>query len=117
MRVLRGEIFFAYLDPVFGREMGGFKERPVVVLSVPDIHDKPWGLSTVVPGTTTIRTAPNLVLVQPSGTNGLRAPTVFQCHQLRAIDNARFLNRAVGRLDSKDIERIEDAIKYSLGMV
>lgn len=116
MNVLRGQIFFAYLDPVFGREIGGFKVRPVVVISAYDIHNSPWGLATVVPGTTTIKTARNLVLVEPSQTNGLTEKTVFQCHQLRALDKARFTSRAVGRLDQKDMDRLVDAIKFSLAM-
>jgi len=48
--------------------------------------------------------------------NGLTEKTVFQCHQLRAIDNARFMNRAIGRLDNKDMDRLMEAIKYSLGI-
>ena len=36
--VRRGEVYMVCLDPVFGREMGGFKPRPVVVVSIDDIN-------------------------------------------------------------------------------
>jgi len=51
MPVERGEIYFVFLDPAFGREMGGYKTRPVVVFSVNDINKQPLAV-TVVPGTT-----------------------------------------------------------------
>jgi mRNA-degrading endonuclease toxin of MazEF toxin-antitoxin module len=51
MPVQRGEIYYVYLDPVFGREMGGYKTRPVAVLSIHDINSKPLVVA-VVPGTT-----------------------------------------------------------------
>ncbi|HOX39625.1 MAG TPA: type II toxin-antitoxin system PemK/MazF family toxin [Candidatus Brocadiia bacterium] len=46
----RGEIYYVCLDPVFGREIGGFKLRPVVVVSINDINDD-TRLAVVIPGT------------------------------------------------------------------
>lgn len=72
MRVFRGEIYFCCLDPVFGREAGGFKTRPVVVISANDIHNQTWGVVTVVPGTSNTKfKGKNLVLVHPNKRNGL----------------------------------------------
>lgn len=45
----RGDVFFADFDPVFGREIGGHKSRPAVVVSVDDIHRS--RIVVVVPGT------------------------------------------------------------------
>src|SRR5438552_12930014 len=104
MPVERGEIYFVYLDPVFGREIGGYKTRPVAVLSINDINRKPL-VVTVVPGTTAIGKPShfrNLVVIPPSSTNGLSAETIFECHQLRAIDHGRFTSRVVGRLRSEE---------------
>jgi hypothetical protein len=39
-RIARGERYFVYLDPAFGHELGGYKTRPVVVVSINDIHRK-----------------------------------------------------------------------------
>src|SRR5687767_8211621 len=119
MGINRGEIYFVRLDPTLGREMGGDKSRPVMILSINDINRKPL-VVTVVPGTSagTKRTYyRNIVLVAPSKENGLAVDTLFQCHQVRAIDHARFTAGPVGRLSAEDLRRIEGAIRYNLGLV
>ena len=111
----RGEVFFIHLDPVFGRELGGYKERPVVVVSINDIH-RNTRLITIVPGTTTAIDRPNIVGVTPDAGNRLREPTYFQCHQIRAVDQGRMTRRAAGRLSRVDVQRIESAIRTTLGL-
>jgi len=119
MPIVRGQIYFVFLDPVFGREIGGYKTRPVVVLSIQDTNEKPLPV-TVVPGTTADSKPahfPNVVLVQPTRENGLTAHTIFPCHQIRAIDQGRFTSRIIGRLYPKDLRSIEDAVKFNLGLI
>jgi mRNA interferase MazF len=118
MSVQRGEIYFVFLDPVFGREIGGYKTRPVAVLSINDINEKPLVL-TVIPGTSAEKKPihhRNRVLVRPSLTNGLANDTIFECHQIRAIDKGRLISRPVGRLSADDLQKIEEATKYCLGL-
>ena len=118
MPIERGQVFFVELDPVVGREIGGNKSRPVVVLSINDINVKPL-VVTVVPGTKAADKPDhyrNVVVVAPTKDNGLRMETIFQCHQVRAIDHRRFSLPAVGRLSGDDMRRIEDAVKFSLGL-
>jgi mRNA interferase MazF len=118
MPVERGEIYFVSLDPVVGRETG-HKVRPVAVLSINDINRKPL-VVTVVPGTSA-GTKPthyrNTVLVPPTPTNGLTNETIFMCHQLRAIDKGRITSRPIGRLSPQHLELIEQATRYSLGLL
>ncbi|HEV2294228.1 MAG TPA: type II toxin-antitoxin system PemK/MazF family toxin [Tepidisphaeraceae bacterium] len=118
MAINRGEIFFVRLDPIVGREIGGDKRRPVLVLSINDINRKPL-VVTVVPGTGTTRPERayrNEVIVPPTPRNGLRVPTTFLCHQIRAIDHARFLDAPVGWIDPVDLHAIEAAVRFSLGL-
>lgn len=118
MNIERGQIYFVELDPVIGRELGGNNRRPVVVLSINDINRKPL-VVMVVPGTkATGKPAHhrNAVLIQPSTVNGLTMETIFQCHQLRAIDHSRFTTPPMGRLSSRELTEIEEAIRYSLGL-
>ena len=118
-RIQRGEIYFVFLDPCFGKEIGGYKTRPVVVVSIDDIHQH-TRLVTVVPGTSTNRSdeKSNLVLVRPdSNANGLRELTVFLCHQVRTIDQGRMTSRPVGRLSPADILRVEKGLRFSLGLL
>ena len=117
--IRRGEVYFVYLDPAFGRELGGYKTRPVVVLSIDDINEKPL-VVTIVPGTTDKGQQVNfrnVVRVEPTRDNGLRDPTVFQCHQIRSLDRGRFTGKRIGRLSDQDIDRIVEALKYSLGIL
>jgi mRNA-degrading endonuclease toxin of MazEF toxin-antitoxin module len=116
MQVQRGEVFFACLDPVFGRELGGFKARPVLVVSINAIAST--RLVVVVPGTSkALGKFPNIVAVQPSPTNGLTGITYFQCHQIRAIEQARLMtSRSIGKLSPEDLARIEEAMAYCLGL-
>ena len=115
MPVRRGEVYFVDLDPTVGREMGGGKRRPVVVLSINDINRKPL-VVTVVPGSTTASTFRNVVKVAPVPANGLSKHTYFQCHQIRAIDQSRFSPSPVGYLSSAEMARIEDAVRFCLGL-
>jgi len=117
--IRRGEIYYVNLDPIVGREMGGNKARPVAVLSINDINVKPL-VVTIVPGTTAAgkhSTYRNVAVVTPTPTNGLNVETIFLCHQLRAIDKVRFPSNPVGRLSARDLQRIEDAIRFSLGLL
>jgi mRNA-degrading endonuclease toxin of MazEF toxin-antitoxin module len=114
---LRGEIYFVSLDPVFGWEIGGFKLRPVVIVSINDISNE-TRMATVIPGTSSRKRTSlnNVVVVQESPDNGLSVPTQFQCHQIRAIERGRFTGRAIGRLSRDDFARIEKAMAYCLGL-
>lgn len=116
MEIMRGQIYFVYLDPAFGKEIGGYKMRPVVVLSINDINR--LRVVTVVPGTST-RYNPNfknLVMVSTSSDNGLKYDTTFSCNQLRSIDSGRFSGKLIGRLSSKDLGKIEESVKHVLGL-
>lgn len=117
MPVFRGEVYYVYLDPVFGHEMGGYKVRPVAVISLNDLNNRD-GVITVVPGTTA-STKPthfrNVVLVKPSPKNGLQNDTVFDCRHLRGIDKGRLISRPAGQLSSEDLLKVEEAVKYCLG--
>src|SRR5687767_1766657 len=104
----RGEVYFVHLDPAFGREIGGYKTRPVIVVSINDIHQQ-TRIVTVVPGTST--SSPpraNVIRVEPAAENGLREPTYFQCHQVRGIDQGRMTSRRIGRVSRADFNRLRD---------
>ena len=118
MSFFRGEVYEVCLDPVFGREIGGFKLRPVLIVSINDINDR-TRVVTVIPGTSTPRPGSdfrNIVTVEPDNTNGLRKPTHFQCHQIRAIERGRFTARPLGCLSRSDFARIEKALAFCMGL-
>ena len=123
-QILRGEIYYVSLDPTFGWELAGFKLRPVIVVSLNLLHPQTQ-MVTVIPGTdaTDKRQRNNEVLVLPneirvnSGmVNPLMKETAFQCHQIRAISQGRFTQRSRGRVSDAVIARIEDSVRFCLGM-
>jgi mRNA-degrading endonuclease toxin of MazEF toxin-antitoxin module len=120
-RIRRGQVYFAELGPPGGTcEIA--KRRPVVVVSVDAIDrltdgDKPF-VVLVVPGTTgssATRDFPTNVRI-PAGRSGLPEDTVFLAHQARAVDARRLDPDPAGGLSSDDMDRIEKALRYSMGL-
>jgi mRNA interferase MazF len=115
MVIDRGEIYFVNLNPVKGREQAG--QRPVLVLSVNSINRLPLVISVVVgtKGQNVSRNYPTNVRV-PASESGLPDDTVFLCFQLRSLDPARFIGGAAGNVSGPTLEKIEDAVRYCLGL-
>jgi len=113
--IKRGEIYFVDLNPVKGREQSG--RRPVLVLSIDSINKLPL-VVTVVVGTkseniprdflTNVRIAPE--------ESGLPMETVFLGFQIRSIDSNRFPDQATGKISDRTLEKIENAVRYCLGL-
>ncbi|MFQ6792019.1 type II toxin-antitoxin system PemK/MazF family toxin [Thomasclavelia sp.] len=105
----RGEIYYADLSPVIGSEQGGY--RPVIVLQ----NNKGNRYSTTViiapiSSRLTKNPLPTHVTVDSSL---LEKRSVVLLEQIRTIDKKRIKER-VGQIDSKIMERINQAIKTSL---
>jgi mRNA interferase MazF len=118
MAIQRGEIYFVQLGPTKGREID-VKKRPVVVLSIDDINRRPL-VVTVIPGGTRAASKPvydHEIKVDPSASNGLRAPTIFQCFQIKALDHSRFEDRAVGTMAVEDLHAVGEKVKMCLGLL
>jgi mRNA-degrading endonuclease toxin of MazEF toxin-antitoxin module len=117
MPILRGEIYFVELGPTRGKELD-LKRRPVLVLSINDINLKPL-VVTVVPGGRKPPDKPiyrHEVKVEPSESNGLEAPTFFQCFQIKALDHGRFDRPRAGVISDKDLLNIERTVQLCLGL-
>jgi len=115
MSIQRGEVYFVDLNPVKGREQAG--TRPVLVLSIDAINRLPL-VVTVVVGTKGDRVAKDYrtnVRV-PMVESGLPMETVFLCFQVRSLDSRRFPDNPAGRLSSQAMDRVEVAVRYSLGL-
>jgi mRNA interferase MazF len=115
MPIERGEIYFVDLNPVRGREQAG--QRPVLVLSVDAINKLPLVVTVVVgtKGANISRDYPTNFRVSAAD-SGLPLETVFLCFQIRSLDAKRFPNIAAGRLGGTAMKRVEDAVRYCLGL-
>jgi mRNA interferase MazF len=115
MNVRRGEIYFVNLNPVQGREQAG--QRPVLVLSIDLINNLPLVVTVVVGtrGEKVQRDYPTNVRVAPKD-SGLPVETVFLCFQIRSLDPQRFLVAPSGKLGEQIMNRVENAVRYCLGL-
>ena len=113
--IRRGQIHFAALDPVRGREQAG--SRPVLVVSSDAINRLPL-VVTVVVGTDSAnisRDYPVNVRV-PAAESGLPRDTVFLCFQVRSLDPSRLGTPEVGVLPALRIAEVDTALRRALDL-
>ncbi len=115
MAIRRGDIYFVNLNPTRGREQAG--RRPVLVLSIDAINKLPLVVTVVVgtKGENLSRDYRTNVRVSAQA-SGLSKEAVFLCFQTRSLDPMRFPSKRAGRLQGKDLARIEETVRYCLGL-
>ena len=115
MTIERGDVFFVDLDPVRGREQAG--RRPVVVLSINEINQRPLVVAVVVgtKGENVHRDYPTNVRVSAEE-SGLPLETVFMGFQVRSLDPQRFPKARAGHLADAAMQRVEVAVRRCLGL-
>ena len=109
--IRRGELYYAYLEPVIGSEQGG--ERPVVILQ--NNRGNRYSPTVIVaPLTTKLvkRTLPVHVKVTAAG---LRSTSLILLEQIRTIDKQR-LRQYIGEVTVEEMREIEQAVLISIGM-
>ena len=111
----RGEIYLTALDPALGREIQ--KTRPALVIQN-DISNRVSDICIVAPLTSTVRFPlnPVHVLLAADEKTGLSVTSVALLNQIRAVDRLRFVKR-LGAVDEQTLERVDEAIKISLGLI
>jgi mRNA interferase MazF len=111
----RGEIYLTALDPTLGREIR--KTRPALVIQN-DTSNRLSEMTIVAPITSTVRFPLNPVhaLLEASPTTGLAVTSVALLNQIRAVDRLRLIKR-LGAVDDLTLERVDEAIKISLGLL
>jgi len=111
--VRRGDIFYADLNPVVGSEQGGI--RPVLVVQN-DVGNKYSPTVIVAAITSQIDKAKLPTHVElKSADYGLEKDSVILLEQLRTIDKRR-LKEKITFLDQDIMEKIDEALKISLGL-
>lgn len=113
MSIKRGDIFYVNLNPVKGSEQAG--RRPVLVIQN-NIGNEHAPTVIVAPLTTKSFSKEYPVNVRVrKGTAGLKEDSTVLLSQIRTIDKAR-LEKKTGALPADAIEKVDDAIKVSLGL-
>lgn len=113
MRVRRGDIFMANLDPTRGAEQAG--TRPVLVVQC-DLANERIPTVTVVPLTSNARAARFLFTVAVSAAeSGLAIDSVILVFHLRTLDKARLIRR-MGHLEPETMSSVDQALALHLGL-
>lgn len=114
MIIKKGDIYFADLSPVVGSEQGGL--RPVLVIQN-DIGNKYSPTVIVAAITSQINKSklPTHVEIGALG-HGLNKDSVVLLEQIRTIDKQR-LKEKIGHIDEEVLEKVNEAITISFGMV
>ena len=112
-RYIRGDIYYANMEPHVGSEQGG--ERPVVVLQndMGNKHSSTLIIATLTSKVDKKLNLPTHVLIDQNP--GLKVPSIVQLEQIFTIDKRR-VQRFAGQTSSEEMDRIEAALKISLGM-
>ncbi len=111
--VLRGDIFYANLNPVIGSEQGGV--RPVLILQN-DIGNKYSPTTIVAAITSRIKKAKLPTHVELDSEHFLLdKDSVILLEQVRTIDKRR-LKEKVAHLDEATMNKIDEALQISLGL-
>lgn len=113
MLVKRGDIFYADLSPVIGSEQGGI--RPVIIIQN-DIGNKYSPTVIVAAITSQINKAKLPTHVEISSEEyGLNKDSVVLLEQVRTLDKKRFKEK-IGHMTDSDMEKVDRALRISIGL-
>jgi mRNA interferase MazF len=105
-RILRGDIYWADLEPVRGREQGGV--RPVLVISHDIFNERSGTVIALAITSQPQRAGYPLTWKIPHGV--LSRDSWVKVSQVRTLSTERLSNRA-GRLNPADLGEILDALR------
>jgi len=114
IQVKRGDVHYANLDPVVGRETG--KTRPVLVIQN-DIGNM-YSPTTIVAIITEYseKKASYPICVATRKKNGLKKNSVVNLAQIRSIDKIRLTTPKLGSLSKDTMKEVDAALKNSLAL-
>ena len=111
---MRGDIYLADLNPSRGSEQAGI--RPVILVQRQNL-ERFTRTVVVIPVTTNLRRTqvPGTMLI-PAGEGGLSQESVALCYQIVVIDKQR-LQRQLGTLSTIYLQRLGEALRYTLDLI
>jgi mRNA interferase MazF len=114
IRVQRGEIYYAALDPVQGSETG--KTRPALIIQN-DIGNL-YSPTTIVAVLTEYseKKAGYPICVTVGKVAGLKKDSIVNLSQIRTIDKRRLTGPKLASLPDELIEKVDAALKNSLAL-
>ena len=110
----RGEVYLVTFDPTVGHEIQ--KTRPAVIIQN-DISNRhsPMTIVAAMSSQFSDPPFPREIIIEPHE-SGLPKRSAAILNQIRSVDRQR-LGKRVGRLSAESMQRIDEALKISLGLV
>ena len=114
MQIKRGDLYYADLSPVVGSEQGGV--RPVVIIQN-DVGNKysPTVIAAAITSKINKAKLPTHIEINAESF-GLPKDSVVLTEQIRTIDKKR-LKEKIGHLNEVYMEKVNDALTVSFGLV
>jgi len=111
-KIKRGDIFYAYLNPVVGSEQGDC--RPVLIVQN-DIGNEHSPTVIVTPLTRNLRKNPLPTHVLIPKFSGLDTDSLVLAEQIRTIDRTR-LSNYIGHIDNEVQKDVDKALAVCIGL-
>jgi mRNA interferase MazF len=111
-RILKGEIYWASLNPTIGSEIA--KTRPVLIVSN-DINNEFAATVSILPITSTTAKIYPFEVFLPKGEGNLINDSKAKANQIRTIDKQR-IGGKIGTISTTRLAEIEQAILTHLGI-
>ena len=114
IQVKRGDIHYANLDPVVGRETG--KTRPVLVIQndIGNTHSPTTIVAVITNYSEKKASYPICVAIKKD--NGIKKDSIVNLSQIRTIDKKRLITPKLSTLSKDSMEKVDDALKNSLAL-
>jgi mRNA interferase MazF len=109
---LRGEIWFADLDPTRGREHQG--TRPILIVSADPFNNGPAQLIVGIPMTTKDKRVPTHVRIDPPEA-GLSETSFVITEAIRSLSKERLKNKK-GMVTAATMRTVEDRLRVVLDL-
>ncbi|MBR5521478.1 MAG: type II toxin-antitoxin system PemK/MazF family toxin [Oscillospiraceae bacterium] len=114
MEIKRGEVFYADLSPVIGSEQGGTRPVLIVQNDMGNRHS-PTVIAAAITSRQDKTSMPTHINIKGDSC-GLAKDSVVLLEQIRTIDKQR-LKEKTGRLDASDLEKVNQALNISFGLI
>ena len=114
IQVKRGDIHYANLDPVVGRETG--KTRPVLVIqnNIGNMYSPTTIVAVLTEYSEKKASYPICVAIKKG--YGLKKDSVVNLSQIRTIDKNRLVTPKLGRLPNDSMKEVDIALRNSLAL-
>ena len=112
-RILRGDIYYADLNPVVGSEQGGVRPVLVVQNDVGNIYS-PTVIVAAITAQDLKAEIPTHISIEGTE-NGLKKASMVLLEQVRTIDRTR-LQEYIGHLGVRSMNHVNNALTISLGL-